>query len=166
MVIETLGVVKALSALKGAAIGLAHATPIMVANSAQATQQIVTAATPLVVQGATGAAGMVQQSAQASQQLVTAATPVVAQAGALTLTGLAALGHLALQGVAGMKAGIASLGILGTKTGIGAKTAVACKAVPTAGALAAKAATASGMNGVVAQMPTLAAPATTLIAAA
>ncbi len=46
------GVVQALGALRGAAVGLVAATPTLISNSAAATQQAVTAATPVVTQGA------------------------------------------------------------------------------------------------------------------
>ncbi|MEZ4734822.1 MAG: hypothetical protein R3E79_47625 [Caldilineaceae bacterium] len=53
MVLETLGTVKALGALKGAGVGLAAAVPALVNNSAIATHQVVTAMTPAVSQAAT-----------------------------------------------------------------------------------------------------------------
>ena len=87
MALETLGIVKILSALKCAALGLTNAAPVLVANSAQATQQLVTLATPLIVQGATGAAGVVTNGAQAAQGVVTAATPAFTQAGILAMSG-------------------------------------------------------------------------------
>ena len=50
MVLESLGIGKAIIALKGAATGLTAAVPPLINNSAVATQQLVTLATPVVTQ--------------------------------------------------------------------------------------------------------------------
>ena len=81
MMLESLGVIKAASALKGAAIGLMAAVPPLINNSAIATQQ-----------------------------LVTIATPVVAQSMAAVGAGLAALGVTIAKGTATLKASLASAG--------------------------------------------------------
>lgn len=94
MVLESLGVVKAATALKGAAIGLAAAVPPLITNSALATQQLVEVATPVAAQG-------------------------VVLAGA----GLTALGVLLAKGTAAAKAGIASLAAAAAKGSTGAAAA-------------------------------------------
>lgn len=79
MMLESLGVVKAATALKGAAVGLATAVPPLLDNSAAATQQLVTVASPLVSQGVT-----------------------------LAGAGLAALGMAIAKGTAALKASLAA----------------------------------------------------------
>lgn len=78
MVLESLGVVKAAIALKGAVTGLAAAVPPLISNSAAATQQ-----------------------------LATIATPVATQSVALVGAGLAALGMAIAKGTAALKSSLA-----------------------------------------------------------
>lgn len=96
MVLESLGVIKAATALKGAAIGLAGAVPPLINNSAAATQQLVTIATPVVTQG-------------------------IALAGA----GLAALGVAIAKGTAALKTSLAAAGGAKAATGAAAATTAA-----------------------------------------
>jgi len=109
MVLETLGVVKAASALKSAAVGLANAFPIIVAHSAHATQQMVTVATPVAVQGGTMASNVVTNGAQATQHIVTTLSPVAQQAVAAVPVALATLGAGAAKGIVAIKAGFGHL---------------------------------------------------------
>jgi hypothetical protein len=116
MLLETIGVVKAASALKCAAVGLANAFPVIVAHSAQATQQMVTVTTPVVVQGATLASNaavqgatiasqVVANGAQATQNIVTALSPLAQQSAAAVPVALTALGAGIAKGAAAVKAG-------------------------------------------------------------
>lgn len=98
MVLESLGIVKAATALKGAALGLAAAVPTLINNSAVATQELVTVATPAVTQGVV-----------------------------LATTGLAALGLAITKGAAALKTGLAAFGAKAA-TGAAATTATAAKA--------------------------------------
>ena len=93
MVLESLGIVKAATALKSAAMGLAAAVPTLINNSAVATQALVTVANPAVTQGVV-----------------------------LATTGLAALGLAITKGAAALKTGLAAFGAKAA-TGVATKTA-------------------------------------------
>lgn len=91
MVLESLGTVKAANALTAAVMGLASAAPPLIQHSALATQQLVTAATPVVTQGiAVAGAGLtllgvaIAKSTAALKVSLGTATPAKAAGGAAT----------------------------------------------------------------------------------
>lgn len=103
MILETLGTVKVLSALKCGVTGLASSVPPLVNNSIAATQQMVSAATPVVTKAATTVG---HETAHA----VTVAKPVVIKGAKTAGHGAILIGGMTAKGLMAAKAGAAKLG--------------------------------------------------------